>query len=156
LPMLLFLAGTAFAIGERTRKPILIFVLPVALILACGFFLWQWAPPWLDPRIDRVLMLVDPAGFRWLNQTWLKVDRGVEFYNHAPIPLDLPFLISRLVLVGVGLFCVYLSQRHLAAVLGGTKRLTPLSWIRSLLSKNSVFPAATSLKDEYVTATHRP
>jgi hypothetical protein len=28
-------------------------------------------------------MLIDPAGFRWLQQTWLKVDRGVDFYAAA-------------------------------------------------------------------------
>ena len=38
LPSLLFIAGTSFAIGERTRKPILVFVLPVAAILVSAFF----------------------------------------------------------------------------------------------------------------------
>ena len=33
-------------------------------------------------------MLVDSGGFRWLNETWLKVDRGVKFYNNAAIPPD--------------------------------------------------------------------
>ena len=27
-----------------------------------------------------------PAGFRWLNETWLKVDRGVRFYNNEGHP----------------------------------------------------------------------
>jgi ABC-2 type transport system permease protein len=125
LPMLLFLTGASFAVGEWTRKPILVFVLPVALILACAFFLWDWTPTWLNPRIDQVLMLVDPAGFRWLNQSWLKVDRGVEFYNHAHIPFDLPFLISRGVLMLVGLLLVFWSQRHLTATLGGSKQTAP-------------------------------
>ena len=69
-----------------------VYLLPVAIVLFDGFFLWEWSPSWLDPRIDRALMLIDPAGFRWLNETWLKVDRGVSFYNTAAIPFDRGFL----------------------------------------------------------------
>ena len=54
------------------------------VLIACGFFLWSWAPTWLDPRINRLLMLVDPAGFRWLNETWIKLDRGAGLLQHAP------------------------------------------------------------------------
>lgn len=121
LPSIVFLTGASFAIGEISRKPILIFVLPTAFIMGSIFFLWEWTPSWLDPRVDRVLMLIDPAGFRWLNQTWLKVDRGVEFYNHAPIQFDTAFLLSRLALVGLGLGLVVVSQRHLASALGGSR-----------------------------------
>jgi ABC-type Na+ efflux pump permease subunit len=122
LPIIIFLSGTSFAIGELTRKPILVFVLPVALVLVCGFFLWTWSPNWLDPRIDRILMLVDPSGFRWLTQTWLKVDRGVEFYNHARIPPDTGFLLSRLVFVVIGLAAVVWSGRHMKRSLRGSGR----------------------------------
>jgi len=121
LPMLIFLAGTSFVVGEWTRRPILVFVLPVMLFLTCGFFLWAWAPTWLDPRIDRVLMLIDPAGFRWLNRTWFKPDRGVHFYNNASIPFDVPFLLSRLALVIVGLGSVWLSQLHVVRTLRGSR-----------------------------------
>jgi ABC-type transport system involved in multi-copper enzyme maturation permease subunit len=112
LPLITLLAGFTFWVGERTRRPILVVVLPVALLLACAFFLWEWAPAWLDPAVNRVLMLVEPAGFRWLNETHLKLDRGVEFYNTQPIALDAPFLVSRLVMVLIGLGCVGLSVRH--------------------------------------------
>ena len=47
-------------------------------------------------------MLLDPGGFRWLNETWLKVDRGVSFYNTSAIPLDAGFLVSRLVFSRAG------------------------------------------------------
>ena len=67
-------------------------------------------------------MLVDPAGFRWLSQTWLKVDRGVAFYNHASIPVDTPFALSRLGLVLVGLAAVGRGERRLARVLRGTSQ----------------------------------
>ena len=64
-------------------------------------------------------MLLDPAGFRWLNETWLKVDRGVRFYNTASIPPDPGFLVSRAVMVVLGLGAASLasatSPRPLAA-----------------------------------------
>jgi hypothetical protein len=50
VPLIVFLVGTAFWVGERTRRPILVFVLPVAILLICGFFLWDWTPSWLDPE----------------------------------------------------------------------------------------------------------
>ncbi len=81
LPALVFYLGAAFYLGERWRKPIAVFLFPTAILLLCGFFLWNWAPTWLDPRINQALMLIDPAGFRWLNETWLKLDRGALFYN---------------------------------------------------------------------------
>lgn len=119
LPTVLFLSGSCFALGAILRRPVLVFIVPVALLLACGFFLWPWSPTWLDPRIDQVLMLIDPAGFRWLNNTWLKVDRGVAFYNHEPIPYDLPFVLSRVGMGAAGLLAVLLSQWYLARSLRG-------------------------------------
>ena len=91
VPTIVFLAGVSFAVGEWTRRPVLVFLLPVAIVVLDGFFLWEWSPSWLDPRIDYALMLIDSAGFRWLNETWLKVDRGVNFYNNAAIPFDTGF-----------------------------------------------------------------
>jgi ABC-2 type transport system permease protein len=123
LPSLIFVAGVCFAVGESPRKPILLFVLPVALMLICGFFLWEWSPSWLDPRINTALMLIDPSGFRWLNETWLKVDRGVDFYNSARIGFDIPFLISRLIIVSVGVGAVIFAQLHFAASLRGSRHV---------------------------------
>ena len=82
VPTIVFLAGVSFAVGEWTRRPVLVFLLPVAVFLPTIFFLWEWSPSWLDPRLNDVLMWIDPGGFRWLNETWLKVDRGVHFYNN--------------------------------------------------------------------------
>jgi len=121
VPTIVFFAGTTFAIGEWTRRPIPVFFLPVASVLTGAFFLWSWSPSWLDPRINRVLMLIDPSGFRWLTETWLKVDRGVEFYNHTPVPLDSGFVASRLGLVLIGLLAVWMSQIHLTATLRGRR-----------------------------------
>ena len=123
LPVLLFFAGTSFLVGERTRRPILVYFLPIAALLVCGFFVWEWSPSWLDPRWNRVMMWIDPAGFRWLNETWIKVDRGVEFYNHAAVPLDAPFIASRLTFALIGLGSVAWSALHLARTVRGTARV---------------------------------
>jgi ABC-2 type transport system permease protein len=119
LPTLVFYLGVAFYLGERWRRPITVFLFPTALLLLSSFFLWRWAPTWLDPKINHLLMLVDASGFRWLNETWLKLDRGAEFYNTTRIGLDAPFVISRLVFLGIGLLGVLLAQRHLAEHLQG-------------------------------------
>jgi ABC-2 type transport system permease protein len=119
LPVILFYAGTSFALGAILRRPILVFFLPVVVLLACGFFLWSWSPSWLDPRINRALMLIDPAGLRWLTETWLKVDRGVRFYNEQPIGLDTGFVISRIAFAALGLGAVLLAQRHFVSVMRG-------------------------------------
>ncbi|HSS77931.1 MAG TPA: M1 family aminopeptidase [Thermoanaerobaculia bacterium] len=119
LPALVFYLGVAFYLGERWRKPIAVFLFPTAMLLFGEFFLWEWSPTWLEPRLNQALMLIDPAGFRWLNETWLKADRGAAFYNQAPISLDLPFVLSRLAFLGLGLLGVFLAQRHMATHLQG-------------------------------------
>jgi ABC-2 type transport system permease protein len=119
LPTLAFYLGVAFYLGERWRRPVTVFLFPTGLLMLCGFFLWLWSPTWLDLRINRLLMLADPTGFRWINETWMKLDRGAAFYNHARIALDLPFVLSRLGFLALGLAGVWGAQRHLARHLQG-------------------------------------
>jgi hypothetical protein len=66
-------------------------------------------------------MFIEPTGFRWINETWIKVDRGAEFYNSTPIGFDLPFLVSRFTFVAIGLLSVAWSRRHFARVLRGLR-----------------------------------
>jgi ABC-2 type transport system permease protein len=122
VPTIAFLCGTAFAVGEWTRRPIVLFFLPIASLLICGFFLWEWSPTWLDQRINRVLMLIDPSGFRWLKETWLKGDRGVSFYNTTEVPLDGGFIASRIGFFVLGVGAVALCQLHLAMTLRGAAK----------------------------------
>lgn len=107
LPCMLFAGGSAFALGALGRRPILVFVLPIAL-LASAFFLWFWSPAWLEADWNRALMLIDPAGLRWLQETWLREHRGADFYNHGAIALDAPFAASRVAfaLFGLGAFAL--------------------------------------------------
>ena len=117
VPTLVVISGAAFALGAWTRKAILVFVLPIALVLGGFFFLWNWSPSWLDLRINRLLMLVDPGGVRWLNEMYLKVDRGADYYNTQRIGFDVPFLLSRLTLVVVGIGAVVAAGARFAQTL---------------------------------------
>ena len=121
VPFLILGCGTLFAIGERTRKPILMFSTPVAFIIIWAFFLIEWSPSWLDPRINRLLMWIDPSGFRWFNEVWLKVDRGVSIYNQAPIGLDGTIIGSRLAMIALGLGSVVLTHRNFARAQRGKR-----------------------------------
>jgi ABC-2 type transport system permease protein len=119
LPSIVFTALTSFAVGLRWRRPILVFVLPVAMLLVCAFFLWNWSPTWLSLTWNKVLMAFDPSGFRWLNETHLKLDRGVDFYNKAAIPFDLVFFASRATILGLALGAFVLAERHFARTMRG-------------------------------------
>lgn len=120
LPALVFVAGTSMLVGTWTRKPVLVFLLPTGLLLVCVFFLWDFSPAWLSLAWNRALMLVDPAGFRWLSETWLKVDKGVDFYNTRAVGLDASFVASRLAFLVSGFLCVLAVQWRLERVLRGS------------------------------------
>jgi ABC-2 type transport system permease protein len=148
LPTILLTALTSFAVGLRWRKPILVFVLPVAMILACSFFLWNWAPTWLAPHWNKVLMALDPAGFRWLNETHLKLDRGVDFYNKSAIPFDAVYVGSRAVLLALGFVALVSAERHFARTMRGTLssaakgRLVPSGAPAAPVTQEAARPAA--------------
>jgi ABC-2 type transport system permease protein len=113
LPGLVFVAGAAFLIGEATGKPIVVFLLPVVLLPFLQNFVWRWFPADLGPVTGALLRYLDPSGFRWLKETWLRVDRGIEFYNTRPIPYDAAFVVSRVAMVLCGLLLVDVARRHL-------------------------------------------
>ncbi|MCY2958701.1 MAG: M1 family aminopeptidase [Planctomycetota bacterium] len=117
LPTVLFVGGASFAIGSLTRRPILVFFLPTALLLVCLFFVWAFSPAWLSETWNSVLMALDPAGFRWLNERWLEVDRGVDAYNTQTIAFDGLFLANRVGFVAIGLGAVAFAARRFEHVL---------------------------------------
>ena len=123
VPQILLFAGVAFFLGTWTRRPIIVFAFPmVALLVTLSFFV-GWSPSWLAPEVNRLLMLVDPSGFRWLNETFLTVDRGVEFYNTQPLRPDAGFVISRVAIALLGLAAVAVAARSYARrmLAGGTE-----------------------------------
>ena len=118
LPGLVFTAGAAFLIGAATGRPILVFLLPVVLLPFLQDFVWRWFPPDLGPVAGAALRYLDPSGFRWLKETWLRVDRGIEFYNTRSIPYDAAFVVSRIAMVLCGLLLVEMARRRV----GGRSR----------------------------------
>ena len=121
LPSLLCMAGTSFALGTLTRMPILVFAFPVATIVLGMALMWNWSPSWLNPAVNGLLMVLDPTGIRWLNETWLNVDRGVDFYNGSGVRTDGLFWANRAVVVFLGLGAVLLTQWRFAATLRGVR-----------------------------------
>ena len=121
VPQILFFAGTAFFLGAWTRRPIVVFAFPVVVLLLTMTLLTLWSPSWLDPAVNRALMLADPSGYRWLNETFLKVDRGVDFYNNASPTPDAGFLISRIAFATAGIAAVVAARRCVAGAFRGSK-----------------------------------
>ncbi|HET6349349.1 MAG TPA: M1 family aminopeptidase [Candidatus Krumholzibacteria bacterium] len=130
VPFIVFYTGLSMYIGERTRSAVMVFVLPVTTLLLCGFFLWTWSPSWLTVGWNKVLQIVDVSGYRWLNETHLKVDKGVKFYNTQPVPYDGLFWLNRLWLVVFGLASVVLTQRSVAKSVHGPVLAKPSRWRR--------------------------
>ena len=106
LPQLLLFAGVPFLIGIWSRRSLLVFLFPLVVLLLTFSVLTTWSPGWMSPELNRTLMLLDPSGFRWLIETFLKVDRGVEFYNTSPLYPDLGFVLSRVAYCAAGLVAV--------------------------------------------------
>ena len=119
VPFIVFYTGLSMFIGERTRSAVMVFVLPVATLLICGFFLWTWSPSWLGLGWNKAMQVLDVSGYRWLNETHLKVDRGVQFYNTQSVPYDGLFWLNRLWLLVIGLGAVFMTQRAVAASVRG-------------------------------------
>ena len=123
LPTLVLFTGICFAIGGLTRKPVLVFVAPVAVLLVGAFFLWDWSPVWLPLWVNRILQFADLTGLRWIKETWLLVDKGVDYYNHATVGLDGLIVAQRLACVALGLGAVALLHVRFAATLRGAHAL---------------------------------
>jgi ABC-type transport system involved in multi-copper enzyme maturation permease subunit len=121
IPTLVLFCGACFAIGGLTRKPVLVFFLPIAVVMVGVFFLWEWSPVWLSWQWNRVLQFADLTGLRWLKEVWLDVDKGVEFYNRSGVGLDPLIVTQRVLCLALGLGAVLLLERRFAATLRGAR-----------------------------------
>jgi ABC-2 type transport system permease protein len=113
LPLLLPMAGGSMLLGAWSRAPILVFLLPLVILIGGALFLWNWSPEWLPTWANQALMQVDPSGNRWLSETWLKADRGVDYYNTQPMVVDPAFAISRVAWCVAGVLAVPLTAHTL-------------------------------------------
>ncbi|MBK6308029.1 MAG: hypothetical protein IPF47_20795 [Gemmatimonadetes bacterium] len=96
LPGVLWMAGLAFALGAATRRPMLVYALPTALYVAQFALFWNWHPVGIAPWLDHTLMVLDPTGLRWLSHSLFAEDRGLGYYNTAPLALDATIVAGRL------------------------------------------------------------
>ena len=121
IPTLVLFTGACFAIGGLSRLPVLVFAFPIGVLLLDAFFLWDWSPSWLPLGMNRVLQFIDPTGLRWLKETWLLVDRGVDFYNTSSVGLDTLVIAQRLIVLAIGLGSVAFFERRFSSQLRGVK-----------------------------------
>jgi ABC-type transport system involved in multi-copper enzyme maturation permease subunit len=129
-PGVLFCAGLAFAAGERSRSSLAVYAVPTALFaVALGGLIPRPASS-LDGLLDPFFAIFDPWGARWLSRTIFHVDRGVEFYNTAPLVFDSSFLLNRLFVVSMPILAVLGAARHrgrvVRGVAGGPARVAPV------------------------------
>lgn len=122
LPMSAFFAALSFAVGTLTRRPALVFLCPIALLVALVVLVWKPESALHAPWVNQLLLLIDPSGYRWLVETWLRVDLGVDFYNHEPISFDATFLASRFGFLALALGLVgFTAWRESASERGASK-----------------------------------
>lgn len=106
VPGVLWVSGLAFAIGARWRSPMAVYALPTALFVLNFMLLWNWRPAGIDPTVDLFLVLLDPTGLRWLSHELFATDRGLAFYNSAPLAIDSRLLWGRLVTITIPLLAI--------------------------------------------------
>lgn len=99
VPGVLWMAGLTFVIGARTKAPMAVYALPVALFALEFVLLWNWHPRGIDPTLDALLMVLDPTGLRWLTHSLFSDDRGIDWYNAAPLAVDRVLMLGRLLTV---------------------------------------------------------
>ncbi len=153
LPQMIFVAGISMWLGVRTRQPVLVFAMPVVILVGGIFFLWSFRPEWLPLWADRLLMFVDPTGFRWLTRTFLDEDRGVAFYNTAWIWPDPAFAASRVAMIAIGLLATWGTGRRLAATESADRRIPGA---QNLLSQAALAPRPDELQHASIAARGGP
>ncbi|MCC6930436.1 MAG: ABC transporter permease [Gemmatimonadaceae bacterium] len=124
VPSIVFAAGVAFGVGTGTRRAILVFVVPIAMLMLGAFLLWNWSPSWLPESTNRLLMFLDPAAVRWLNETYLEVDRGATYYNSQPVGWDTLIVANRLFWSGLAVVAAWSGIRRFTATARTSHRVT--------------------------------
>ncbi|MBK8247931.1 MAG: ABC transporter permease [Gemmatimonadetes bacterium] len=156
LPNVIFMTGMAFAVGTATRRAVLVFAFPVALLLLCLFFLWDWSPSWLSEGANRALMFIDPSGLRWLRETWLEVDRGAAFYNTQAVTLDGFILGQRATWVILALLSVAGAVHRFARTMRASHRVTSADVATAMQPQLATAPVAVPSSRPLPVATGAP
>ena len=98
LPQIICYAGLSLFIGTWTRRPVLVFLFPLVLLLYRFTPWWGWMPQ----GITETVALLDPGGVFWVDHTFV-LGQTTEYLNTAALIPDLGFLLSRLAWAGLGL-----------------------------------------------------
>ena len=98
LPQIICYAGLSLFIGTWTRRPVLVFLFPLVLLLYRFTPWWGWMPQ----GITETVALLDPSGVFWVDDTFV-LGQTTEYLNTAALIPDLGFLLSRLAWAGLGL-----------------------------------------------------
>lgn len=144
LPGVLFMSGLCFAVGTLLQRPALVFLLPIAITMACVFWLWDVPANTISAGLNTLLMWTDPSGKRWLDETWLRIDPGVDFLNTASVPLDAAFAASRIGFAALGIGLVVLTWRRFERSLRGAVRLAPRRRAAALSAAEPAVGSATA------------
>lgn len=118
-PGAIFCAGLGLAIAERTRSAMAVYVAPVLLVVSGLAGLAPRGSSRLEPVLGFLYSAFDLWGTRWLGETVFRSDRGVAFYNDAPLAFDAVFLWNRLFVLAVPVAAVFLAAKHREAALRG-------------------------------------
>lgn len=150
VPTIVFMSGLAFGVGTGTRRAILVFAAPIALLMLAAFFLWTWSPSWLSESVNRLLMFADPGAARWLSETYLQVDRGAAYYNSTPVGFDALFVANRAFWLAVGLGTAWLGVRRFANTARASHRV-PAAQVQAALAAGAT-PSAADTPSERATS----
>ncbi len=158
IPMLVLMSGTSFALGALTRRAVIVFTVPVAVLLFGAFFLWEWSPSWLSPTMNRILQFVDLSGLRWIKETWLDIDKGVDFYNQKPVGLDMLVITQRILCVAMGLGAVAVVQARFQTSLRGAqaKRARKSAATAALATSGTATPGMPGTPAGHIEAPREP
>ena len=122
-PGLLFNGAVAFFLGARTKNAVIVFLSPVALMIAYSFLFSETLLNQIPLNVREVIRLCEPTGTEWLNQTYLRDDRGAAYYNSTPIGYETQFLAARAILVLLGLGLVLGSSSRAMVEASGRWRV---------------------------------
>jgi ABC-type transport system involved in multi-copper enzyme maturation permease subunit len=146
VPGVLWMAGLTFVIGARTEAPMAVYVVPVALFVLEFVLLWNWHPIGIDPTLDAALMVIDPTGLRWLSHSLFTDDRGIVWYNSAPLAIDRVLVLGRVATLALPLAMVALMAhgRQRVASTGPWRLAMPSALFRRRSSATATATAAAA------------
>lgn len=128
-PGMILSAGLSFAVGTWTRKPMAVYAVPTILFIVTIQFFFNTPADGIPDFLNQMLLISDPSGVRWLMQSVFDIDRGILFYNTAPLALDATFVMNRILIITLPLLAVTGAVwHHRKAVVQGRRQRSWMFW----------------------------